>query len=103
MLAMYKADAEAKDGSDVFARMARDHGFMGRLRKDMSGAASTEVNGDRATVITARGTRYSFRKRDNGIWGLTMFTAEMIAEKEKAARDLAVVDAAADDYLRAKP
>src|SRR5205807_688104 len=103
MLAEYKADAEAADGANVFSRMARDRGFAGRLRKDLSGVASTEINGERATVVTTRGTRYSFRRRDNGIWGLTMFTAEMIAEKEKAARDLAVVEAAADDYLRAKP
>ena len=53
--------------------------------------------------MTSRGTRYSFRRRDNGIWGLTMFTAEMVAEKDKAARDLAVVESAADDYARAKP
>ena len=103
MLAEYKVDAEAADGSNIFARMARERGFIGRLRKDLSGVASTEINGERATVVTIRGSRYSFRKRDNGIWGLTMFTAEMVAEKDKAARDLAVVEAAADDYARAKP
>ena len=103
MLAQWNADAQSKDGADVFVRMAHEHGFMRRLRKDMSGAVTTERNGDRATIVTVRGTRYSFRRRDNGIWGLTMFTAEMMAEKERAARDLAIVEAAADDYLRAKP
>ena len=103
MLAEYKPDAEAGDGADVFARIAHERGFIGRLRKDLSGVASTEINGERATIVTTRGTRYSFRRRDNGIWGLTMFTAEMVAEKDKAARDLAVVESAADDYARAKP
>lgn len=102
MLAEYKVDAEAADGSNIFSRMAHERGFVTRLRKDLSGVASTEINGERATVVTTRGTRYSFRKRENGIWGLTMFTAEMVVEKDKAARDLAVVEAAADDYARAK-
>lgn len=101
MLAQYRPDATAADGADVFARMARERGWIGRLRKDMSGAASVETAGDRATVVTARGTRYSFRRRDNGIWGLTQFTAELVAEKDKAARDRSVVEAAADDYARA--
>ena len=34
-----------------------------------------------------RGTRYGFRRRENGIWGLTLFTAELAAEAERAARD----------------
>jgi hypothetical protein len=51
-------------------------------------------------VITARGTRYPFRRRENGMWGLTLFTAELVAEAEKAARDFDVVKRAADDYAR---
>jgi hypothetical protein len=36
------------------------------------------------------------------VWGLTRFTAEMLDESERAARDLASVRAAADDYARAR-
>ncbi len=74
---------------------------MNRLRKDMSGVAKIDVQGERATVQTAHGTRYPFRRRDNGIWGLTLFTATLSAEAEKAARDLALIDKAASDYEHA--
>jgi hypothetical protein len=73
-----------------------------RLKKDLSGIASVEVSGERATVVTARGTRYSFRQRDQGLWGLTMFTAELVVEAERASRDLEAVKKAADDYDRGK-
>lgn len=101
MLAQYKSAAEAADGSDVFATMYRERGWSKRLRKDLSGVARVETEGDRASVVTAQGTRWPFRRRDNGIWGITVFTAELLAEAEKATRDLAVVSAAADDYDRA--
>jgi hypothetical protein len=61
-----------------------------------------EITGERATVETARGTRYAFRRRENGIWGLTTFTAELMAEAEKAARDHEMVTKAARDYERAR-
>jgi hypothetical protein len=102
MLAQYKAHAEAADGSDVFALVYRERGWSRRLRKDLSGIAKIDVEGDRASVVTVQGTRYPFRRRDNGIWGITIFTAELVADAEKATRDLAVVNAAADDYDRAK-
>ena len=53
------------------------------------------------TVETVRGTRYPFRRRPNGIWGLTLFTATLVAEAEKAARDAKLIDKAAADYERA--
>lgn len=102
MLAQYKAIAEAADGSDVFAMIYRERGWARRLRKDLSGVSRVEIEGERASVVTAQGTRWAFRKRDNGIWGLTVFTAELLADAEKATRDLAVVSAAADDYDRAR-
>jgi len=98
----YAALANAPDGADVFALFAAEKGWALRLRRDLSGVAHVDTEGDRATVVTARGTRYPFRRRDNGIWGLTLFTAQILAESERAARDLAVVSAAADDYDRAK-
>lgn len=101
LAADYAEEAAAPDGADVLAIYARRNGWMNRLRRDMSGIAKVEVQGERATVETARGTRYPFRKRDNGIWGLTLFTATLDAEADKAARDAALIDKAAEDYERA--
>ena len=36
---------------------------IARLRRDLSGIGKVEVTGERATVETARGTRYPFRRR----------------------------------------
>ena len=100
LAAEYAAEAEAKDGADVFALYARRRGWLGRLRRDMSGVKRVDVQGDRATVVTTMGTRYPFRRRENGIWGLTLFTATLVAEAEKAARDYAMIEKAAKDYRR---
>ena len=102
LLSAYRAHAEAPDGSDLFALMSQERGFSRRLRKDLSGVISVETNGDRASVVTARGTRYPFRRRENGIWGLTIFTAELLAEANRASRDMDMVKRAADDYDRQK-
>jgi hypothetical protein len=102
LLAQYEKLASAPDGSDVFAYYYAERGWSRRLRKDLSGVAKVEIEGDRASVVTARGTRWPFRRRENGIWGITVFTAELLAEAEKAARDLTIVAAAADDYERAR-
>lgn len=98
----YGEDARATGGDFVFVRIARERGWIARLRRDLSGVARVEVEGERASVVTARGTRYAFRRRDNGIWGMTMFTADLEAEAQKASRDLEVVTAAAADFDRAK-
>ena len=74
--------------------------LIARLERDLSGVSNVEIHGERATVVTSRGTRYPFRLRDNGVWGLTIFTAELGAEAERAARDLDVVKGAAEDYDR---
>ncbi len=102
MLAQYKSATDATDGSDVFAILYRERGWSRRLRKDLSGVANVETEGERASVVTAQGTRWPFRRRENGIWGLTIFTAELVADAEKATRDLSVVNAAADDYDRVR-
>jgi hypothetical protein len=91
-------EATAADGADVFARLAARKGWIGRLERDLSGTASVDIQGERATVVTGRGTRYAFRRRENGIWGLTLFTAELQAEAERTSRDLEVVERAAKDY-----
>lgn len=97
----YQAEAEAPDGKDIFALYAKRHGWLSRLRRDLSGIKKIEIAGDRATVETARGTRYPFRRRENGIWGLTQFTPLLDAEAERAARDFSVIDQAASDYAHA--
>src|SRR6202030_2427870 len=91
LLAAWHEQADASDGADVFALLAVRRGWTARLERDLSGVARIDAQGERATVVTARGTRYPFRVRDNGIWGLTVFTAELQAEAERAARDLSIV------------
>jgi hypothetical protein len=101
-LAKYQIFADAADGANVFGLYAKQMGWLARLRRDLSGIDHVEINGDRASVQTVRGTRYPFRRRDNGIWGITLFTAALTAEAERAARDVAIVEQAARDYDRAK-
>ena len=102
LLAQYGPHADAPDGPDVWVEMATRLGWLARLRRDLSGIARVEIAGERATIETARGTRYPFRRRENGIWGLSLFTAELVAEAERAARDWDVVERAALDYERAR-
>jgi hypothetical protein len=87
-------------GPGVFAWYAQKYGWIDRLRRDLSGVRNIVEEGDRATVETIRGTRYAFRKRENGMWGLTLFTARLVGDAEKAARDLSVIEQAAQDYER---
>lgn len=101
LAAEYAAEASAPDGADVFALYAKRQGWIARLRRDLSGVKKVELSGDRATVETVHGTRYPFRRRDNGIWGMTQFTPILDAEAERAARDFSVIDRAAADYARA--
>ena len=98
--APYTALAAAEGGEAAFVLLAEREGWIGRLRRDLSGADQVEIVGERATIITARGTRYSFRRRPNGMWGLTLFTAELEAEAARLARDLEQVQQAAADYER---
>jgi hypothetical protein len=98
----YRAFAEAPDGADVFALMVEQHGWLSQLRRDMSGVKRVETSGPRATIETARGSRYSFRRRPGGIWGMTAFTPTLVEEAEKAARDLIQVEKAAADFARVR-
>jgi hypothetical protein len=98
LAAEYEPDATAPDGSDLFALHAAARGWVALLRRDLSGIAQVESQGERATVVTAHGTRYAFRRRENGIWGLTLFTPALVSDAEKAARDFAQIDRAATDY-----
>lgn len=98
LLDEYRAHAEAPDGADVWTDLATTRGYGTRLRRDLSGVSGVQIEGERATVVTARGTRYAFRRRANGMWGLTMFTADLLGDAERAARDFEVVERAALDY-----
>lgn len=102
LLASYRGQADVPDGADTWLTLAETRGWIARLRKDLSGMKRVEVSGERATVETARGTRYAFRRRENGIWGLTIFTAELMAEADKASRDYEMVQKSARDYERAR-
>jgi hypothetical protein len=102
LLKAYAPLGDVSDGADAFALLAKQRGWVGQLRRDLSGVAKVELEGERASVVTVRGTRYPFRLRDNGIWGLTLFSAALIAEAERATRDLEVVTVAAEDYDRGK-
>jgi hypothetical protein len=94
--------ANAREGPGVFALYAHEFGWMDQLRRDLSGVQRVETDGDRATVQTVRGTRYAFRRRDNGMWGLTLFTSRLVADAEKAARDYSVIEASAADFAAAR-
>jgi hypothetical protein len=94
--------AAAAGGPEVFALYAREEGWLDLLERDLSRAASVEVQGERASVVTVRGTRYAFRKRSGGIWGMTAFSPKLTSEAERAARDLAMIEKAALDYERAR-
>ena len=98
ILSAYRDDAEAPDGADVFVRIGKARGWFGRLRRDLSGVARVEIDGDRATIVTARGSRYPMRRRSVNLWGLTSFTAELAADAERATRDHARIEEAARDY-----
>jgi hypothetical protein len=102
LLDAYRPLATAPDGADVWVELGARRGWVARLRRDLTGVARVETSGDRATIETTGGTRYAFRRRGNGMWGLSMFTAELVAEAERAARDFEVVDRAAADYERAR-
>jgi len=99
-LAAYQRAADCADGAELWAMMAQERGWISRLRRDLSGVDRVEQAGERATVVTARATRYPFRRRPCGIWGLTMFTAELEEEAERLARDWALIEQAAQDYDR---
>ncbi|MCH2107874.1 MAG: hypothetical protein MK135_00970 [Polyangiaceae bacterium] len=91
------------DGPAIFSSYAKTQGWVEQLRADLSGVKTTRVEGLRATIETVRGTRYSFRRRPNGIWGMTAFTASLLAEAEKSARDFELISRAATEYRRATP
>ena len=98
----YALEGDAAGPPQVWVALAQQRGWSARMRRDLSGIKTVEIAGDRATIVTAQGTRYALRRGDNGLWGLTLFTAELIEHKERCARDAAMVDRAADDYERAR-
>src|SRR5450631_3130250 len=46
LAAQYEEEAAAPDGSDVLAIYAKRNGWMNRLRKDMSGVAHVDIQGE---------------------------------------------------------
>lgn len=97
-LSRYPTTTNLSSGEAYFAAEALRRGWEKRLRQDLTGVGAVEIEGERASVVTVRGTRYPFRRRDNGIWGLTLFTADLKAEATAAARDFQVIERSAKDY-----
>jgi hypothetical protein len=102
LLEDYEPEAAAASPPELWVVMATRRGWDTRLRKDLSGIRSVEVVGDRATVVTAQGTRYPFRRGDDGLWGLTLFSAELVTHRDRSKHDLVMVEKAADDFDRAR-
>ncbi len=100
ILPRYRDLAAAGDGPHIWAYFAERRGWIGRMRRDLSGVVAVEIVDERATITTARGTRYSFRRRPNGIWGITLFGAELEIEAQHLARDWEQIERAAADYDR---
>lgn len=92
--------ARLEDAPYVFAAYAEREGWLSQLRADLSGIHHVETEGARATVVTANGTRYAFRRRPGGIYGLSAFTAYLMEEAEKAARDHKLIEKTASDYQK---
>jgi len=102
LLEEYKVHAAATDGADIWIDLAERRGYIGRLRRDLSAIAKVERDGDRATIETAHGTRYEFKKRSDGLWGLTLFTEDLVHDRDRAERDLEMIRRAAADYDRVR-
>lgn len=98
VLARYERLSKAEDPAALWVMLAEERGFLRQLRRDLSGIDHVERSGERATVVTARGTRYALRVRPNGIWGLSMFTAQLDAEARRLARDWDAIRRAAHDF-----
>jgi hypothetical protein len=96
----YAALATGDDGPKAFARYAEPRGWLRRLAKDVSPIDHVESDGERATVVTRKGTRYPFHRDRDGRYGLTSFTAELVAQAKQATRDREVVARSAADYER---
>jgi len=97
-LAPFLEIAGLKDGPAVFAHFARSEGWLSQLRHDLSAVKAVEASGERASVVTVVGSRYAFRRRPNGIFGLTAFTPFLVEEADRAARDFATVENVAKGY-----
>ncbi len=97
-LARYERFSQPEDPAALWVTFAEERGFLRQLRRDLSGIDHVDRSGERATVVTARGTRYPLRVRPNGIWGLSMFTAQLDAEARRLARDWDTIRRAAHDF-----
>lgn len=100
LLEAYRPIADAEDASSVWVVLAKQRGWVTLLRRDLSGVKRVDLDGDAASIQTARGTRYPFAKRANGTWGLALFTAELAGDAWRAERDLEVIRSASADYAR---
>ena len=50
----WRDESDAPDGADIVALLGARRGWIARLERDLSGVASVDVQGERATVVTGR-------------------------------------------------
>ncbi len=96
----YGAIAVGDNGPQAFARYAEARGWVAHLTKGLSPIEHVENDGDLATVVTATGGRYVFHRDPDGRYGLTFFTAELVAQAQQALRDREVILRSGVDYER---
>lgn len=100
LLERWRPIASVESAADAWDVLSSRRGWIATLRRDLSGVTRATIDGDTATIETARGARYPFAKRADGTWGLALFTADLTDEAWRAERDLEVIQAAAADYAR---
>lgn len=100
LVSEYEPIAAAPDLEGVWLALSSARGYATALRRDLSGVAAAEADGDAATIVTARGARYPFSRRADGTWGLALFTEDIVADAWRAERDLEIIQASAADYAR---
>lgn len=100
LLELWRPLASGESAADAWDVLSARRGWVSTLRKDLSGVVKVSVEGDSASIETARGARYPFAKRADGTWGLALFTADLVDDAWRAERDLEVIQRAAADYAR---
>jgi hypothetical protein len=81
----------ARDAPDLFARRC-DARCMGELRDTLGAPVSTRREGEITVAHTTRDADVMwYRKRDGDWWGLVWRTDALIAERDRANRDLTAI------------
>lgn len=99
-LALLGDAAEARDAADLFARRCLEP-CLGAFQDALGAPTETHPDGDELVVRTTRDAEVRlYRKRESDWWGLVWRTRELVAERDRANRDLAVILENAATYER---